>query len=548
MKKKVFLATTFIIAGVLIGVILNPLISEDNIYNQVKKFEFILGTSVKNYVEDVDTQKLTEAAVKGMLDELDPHSVYINAEKMKSVREDFSGSFEGVGVQFDIINDTLTVISPIAGGPSEELGIQAGDKIIKIDGEDAVGIERSEVPKKLKGPKGTKVTVDIVRTGANKVLHFEIIRDKIPLYTVDAAFMVDKTDIGVVVVNRFAQKTHAEFLEAVSKLKKQGMKKLVLDLRGNPGGYLSQAFYLADEFLPAGDTIVYTQGRRDEFNEAFISSYRGNVEEQPLIILINQGSASASEIVSGSVQDLDRGLIVGVTSFGKGLVQRQYDVGDGSAFRLTISRYYTPSGRCIQRPYEDEKAYRRLFGRLELEEGANIEHALEKIKTEMGDDDKEDEGKMMHPDSIPLYSTRKGRPVLGGGGITPDYIIKSDTLTDLSIDLRRNRIMYEYVNNYLNSGKDLKQKYNSDFLQFYRNFEVSDNDIKRIKKLAEKKDIEWNEDDYDTDEEFIKTELKAILARVMWDREKYIQVFFDIDRQLQKSIELFPEAIKIAGN
>jgi carboxyl-terminal processing protease len=393
MKKKVFFGTALVLAGILISVIINPLISKDNIYDQIEKFQYILSTSVKNYVEEVDTQKLTEAAIKGMLDELDPHSVYIDAEKMKEVREDFSGSFDGIGVQFDIINDTITVISPIAGGPSEELGIQAGDKIVTIDGEDAVGIKRSEVPKKLKGPKGTTVTVDIVRIGMKKPLHFEIIRDKIPLYTVDASFLVDQTDVGVIVINRFAQNTHAEFLEALRDLKSKGMKKLILDLRGNPGGFLSQAFYLSDEFLAANDTIVYTKGRRTEFNEAFISSARGNFQEGPLIVLINHGSASASEIVSGSIQDLDRGLVVGVTSFGKGLVQRQFETGDGSAFRLTISRYYTPSGRSIQRPYDDEKAYRSLVGRLELEEGSNIEHALEKIKTEMkaeeedGDDD-----------------------------------------------------------------------------------------------------------------------------------------------------------------
>lgn len=543
MKKKLLLVTAFITAGIMISLIINPLISEDNVYNQAKKIEQILFTAVKNYVEEVDTQKLTEAAIKGMLDELDPHSVYINAEKMQSVREDFSGSFDGIGVQFDIINDTLTVISPIAGGPSEELGIQAGDKIVKIDDEDAVGMERSEVPKKLKGPKGTTVTVDIVRNGVDKLMHFEIVRDKIPLYTVDASFMVDQSDVGVVVVNRFAQNTHAEFLEAVKQLKAQGMKKLILDLRGNPGGYLSQAYYLADEFLKSGDTIVYTKGRREEFDEAFVSSYRGNVEEEPLIILINQGSASASEIVSGSVQDLDRGLIVGVTSFGKGLVQRQFEVGDGSAFRLTISRYYTPSGRCIQRPYDDETAYRKLFGRLELEEGSNYEHALEKIKSEMADNDSKG---MMHPDSIPIYYTKNGRPILGGGGITPDYIVKSDTLTDLSVNLRRNRILYEYVNNYLNSGKDIKTKYNEDFTEYYRDYMPSDDDMMKIKEIAEKKDIEWNDEDYEKDEEFMKTELKAIIARVAWDRSKYVQVFYNIDKQFQTALKLFPEAQKIA--
>ena len=545
MKRKLALVLSIATIGIVIGFFLNPVISGDNIYNQIKKIEQVLGTASKNYVDEVDTQKLTESAIKGMLDELDPHSVYISADKMKSVREDFSGSFEGVGVQFDILNDTLTVISPIAGGPSEELGIQAGDKIIKIDGEDAVGIERSEVPKKLKGPKGTKVTVDIIRTGVEEPLHFEIIRDKIPLYTVDASFLVNDSKIGVIVVNRFAQKTHKEFLEAVNELNGKGMEKLILDLRGNPGGYLSQAFYLADEFIPNGDTIVYTKGRREEFNEALIASSRGEFEDKPLIILINQGSASASEIVSGSVQDLDRGLIVGVTSFGKGLVQRQFPLGDGSAFRLTISKYYTPSGRCIQRPYDDENAYRRLVGRLELEEGANMEHALDRVKSEMKSED--DNKNTMHPDSVPIYYTTNGRPVLGGGGITPDFIVKSDTITDMMVQIRSKRVVYEYINNDLNSGKEIKSKYNADFDEYYKDFAVDDDMIDDFRDLCEDKDIEWVEEDYKTDEEFLKNEIKATLARIIWDRERYIQVFFDIDKQFQKALTLFPQAEKIAA-
>lgn len=538
MRNKIFYGTIILTIGLLLGVIFQPLISGDSIYQQIKKYEYILSTAVKNYVEDVDTNELTEAAIRGMLEELDPHSVYISPEDMKSVDEEMSGSFEGIGVQFDIINDTIVIVAPIAGGPSEALGITAGDKIVTIDGEDAVGIKRSDVPKKLRGPKDTKVVVEIFRQGDDELIEFEIIRDKIPLYSVDASFMVNGTEIGVIVVNRFSATTRNELIKAARKLKKQGMNKLVLDLRGNPGGYLNQAFYMADEFLSAGDTIVFTKGRRPEFNEVFRSTGGDALEDIPLIVMVNAGSASASEIVSGSVQDLDRGLVVGTTSFGKGLVQRQYKYSDGSAFRLTISKYYTPSGRCIQRPYEDKEEYRSLVGRLELDEGNNLQHALETIRNEEGED-------KIDMDSIPLYYTRSGRTVLGGGGITPDYIVKSDTITKLSRKLRIKRIFYDYVSNTLNSGKELKEEYTY-FSDFYNDFQISDDMISDFRKVAEKHEIEWVEEDYQKDEEFIKTEIKATLARMMWDRSRYVQIFFTIDKQFQKAISLFPEAKRIA--
>lgn len=541
MRKIIVTGVVTAIVGVLIGLSLTPLVSSDNIYQLRQKFDHVFNMTYKNYVDEVDAEKLTEAAIQGMLEDLDPHSVYINAEKMKGVEEDFSGKFEGIGIQFDIINDTITVVSPIAGGPSEELGIQAGDKIVKIDGEDAVKMERDEVPKKLKGPKGTVVVVDIKRNDAPELLNFKIIRDEIPIYTVDASYIVPGTDIGVIAINRFAATTHKEMMEAADNLKAEGMKRMVLDLRGNPGGYLTQAFYMADEFLGEGEMIVYTKSRRPEMDEEFPATAGGALEDIPLIVMVNAGSASASEIVSGAVQDLDRGLVVGTTSFGKGLVQRQYPLPDGSAFRLTISRYYTPSGRCIQRPYDDKNDYRRLVGRLELEEGMNIEHALEKIK-----DDNEGEDKI-ELDSIPMYETKNGRKVIGGGGITPDYVVKSDTITHLSIKLRQNRVFYEYVSNSLNNGKNIPKEYQNDFTKFYNEYRVTDAMLADLRKLAESKDIEWDDKHFETDKEFMKVEIKANIARGLWDRGKYIQVFSTVDKQMQTALKLFPEAVKIAN-
>jgi len=522
-----------------------PTISSDQVFEQVKKFDYVLQTAYKNYVDEVNPEELTEAAIEGMLGKLDVHSVYISAEEMKSVDESFQGSFDGIGVQFDIINDTITIISPLEDGPSESLGIQPGDKIVTIDGEDAVGISRSDVPKKLKGPKGTEVTIEVFRRGESDLIEYNIIRDKIPLNSVSANYMIPDTDIGVVAISRFAGTTFAELVDALNELAPQGMKKLVLDLRGNPGGYLDQAFKMANEFLPAGDTIVFTRSREGKFDEVYLSKPNGILEDLPVIVLINQGSASASEIVSGAIQDHDRGLVVGTTSFGKGLVQRQYRTGDGAAFRITISRYYTPSGRSIQRPYADEDDYRNLVGRLDLEEGNYWEDGLEKIKTAAMKDT------TVEFDSLPIYYTDNGRPVLGGGGITPDYIINSDTtrLTDLSVEFRKNRLLYEFANDYLSRHSvEFETKYGQDFDKFNSQFKLNSDIIEELEEAAEARDIEWDEDQFEKDEEWVELEFKSNIARIKWNGDKERQVLVPIDRQINKAITLFPQAVKLAKN
>jgi carboxyl-terminal processing protease len=550
MRKKILLYSVLVIIGLSVGILIQPLISGDNLYEQIRKYQEVINNAMKNYVDPVDTHKLTEAAIKGMLNELDPHSVYITAEEMEEVNEDFQGSFDGIGVQFDVIEDTIVVISPISDGPSEKVGIVSGDKIVKIDGEDAVGLSRDLVPKKLRGPKGTKVVLDIKRSGEKELLTFNIIRDIIPLYTIDGSFLLEGTDIGIISVNRFAATTHEELTEAIKNLKTKGMKKLILDLRGNPGGFLNQAFMMADEFLSGADTIVYTKGRRPEFDEVFMSSNGGLSEDIPLVVLINDGSASASEIVSGAIQDLDRGLIVGETSFGKGLVQRQYPLSDGSAYRLTIARYYTPSGRSIQRPYKDKQDYRNLVGRIELKEGSNIEYALDMVKKEIQAENekkiKENKKKdVINLDSIPIYYTRNGRTVLGGGGIIPDYTVKQDTITRFSVLLRMNRVFYEYIDRYLDNGKKIPEKYKKDISLFIKEWQITDAMMADFRKLAESKEIKWDVEAYKKDEEFIKTEIKGTIARSMWDRNAYMQVFFTIDKQVNVAKTLFGEAEKI---
>jgi carboxyl-terminal processing protease len=542
-KAIYIIAAVSIIAGVFIGIVFQPLISGDNIFSGIKKFNFVLNTAYKNYVDDVDSHKLVESAIKGMLNELDVHSVYISKDDMKGVKEDFEASFDGIGIEFDVIHDTITIISPITGGPSEALGILAGDKIVKIDGENAIGIKRSEVPKKLRGPKGTKVTVDIKREGVSELIVFEITRDKIPLYTVDASYIMDGADIGVVIINRFAATTFEEMKTALRTLKKQGMKKLILDLRGNPGGFLAQAFFVADEFLKGGDTIVYTKGRKPEFEDAYMSTPGGEFEDIPLIVLVNTGSASASEIVAGAIQDLDRGLILGTTSYGKGLVQRQYDVGDGSAFRITTSKYYTPSGRCIQRPYKDKDKYRHLKGRLDLEEGNYIINSIDKIKEHLKKTEEKEEE--INVDSLPIYYTKSGRIVLGGGGVTPDIIVKMDTLTNLGRQIARKNIYNEFINDFVDV-KSIKNIYGDNFKKFFKKYKVPQKMIDDFIKLAEKKGIEWNDEEYEKDKDYYITSLKAYVAKAIWNRSKFVQVFSKIDNQLKKASVSFPEVVKIS--
>lgn len=531
--KRFSLSTLITVAvlALLLGTVLSNVISGDNIYVQLNKFKDVLSLTEKNYVDEIDTQKLVEAAVNGLLGTLDPHSVYIPASQLQRVNEEFQGSFEGIGIEFDVLNDTLTVVSPIPGGPSEALGILAGDKIVTIDGESAIGIKREDVIKKLRGQKGTRVKVNIVRSGTKSLLDFEIVRDKIPLYSVDVSFMYND-EIGYIRINRFSQTTRDEFVDALTKLNQQGMKRLILDLRDNPGGYLDQAFKVADELLPKGKKVVYTKGRKPEFNEEYVSSGSGHFDKGSLIVLVSHGSASASEIVSGAVQDWDRGLVVGETTFGKGLVQRQFDLSDGSAFRLTIARYYTPSGRLIQRPFgKNLNEYREAPYVQSEEEGENLEHKAE------SDTNK------------PVFKTASGRTVYGGGGITPDHIVKFERYSDYAVKLFSKGIFVEYANKYLDrNGKDMRDRYGKDEAKkFVKEFTVSDAMLQEMIALAQSKGAEFNKEQYEKDLRRIRSVVRAQIARNLFGNEGRFHILLSEDNQFLKAITLFPEAEKIAG-
>jgi len=531
MRKRFSLVTMVILVliSLLAGAQLNRLFSGDSVLPQVTKFSDVLSLTYKFYVDDVDTQKLTESAIGGLLSQLDPHSVYIPASAMPKVTEEFQGSFEGIGIEYQVLNDTLLVVAPIVGGPSEALGIQSGDKIVRINDSSAIGITAEGVQKKLRGPKGTKVNVTIVRSGMKELLDFEITRDKIPIYTVDASFMV-RPGVGYVNVNRFSATTHEEFLDAVTKLRQAGMKELLLDLRTNAGGYLEQAYRMVDELLPKGKKIVYTKGRRSEFDDEFISTGAGKYQDLTLVILVNNGSASASEIVAGAIQDWDRGLIVGETTFGKGLVQRQFDLKDGSSFRLTTARYYTPSGRLIQRPYDKDKAkYQREAFERDEEEGENISHEAEKDSTR------------------PKFKTMGGRVVYGGGGITPDYIVKADRLNAYTVQLRSKQVFFQVADRILDrEGAGLRERYDKDVARFVSEFEVTESMLGEIRDIAAARGVALDKEKFDQDVRFIKAYTRAYVARGIWGNEGYARVMLKEDTQFAKALTLIPEAKKIA--
>ena len=474
------------------------------------------------YVDTANIDKVTEDAIIAALKELDPHSAYISKKDVEKANEPLVGSFEGIGVTYQLIRDTITVISPTAGGPSEKVGIMTGDQIIKIDGEDAFGkkIDNEYVQKRLRGKKGTKVTVGVKRGSDPELIDFEIIRDKIPLNSINAAYMLDN-HIGYIKLDRFAQESTQEFKEAFAKLQSQGMESLIFDLRGNTGGYLNTAIELVDQFITEGKLIVFTEGIHSPRQE-WRSTAAGLYTTGKLVVLIDEGSASASEILSGAIQDHDRGVVIGRRSFGKGLVQRPFNLPDGAQIRLTTSRYHTPSGRCIQRPYE---------------KGAE-DYAKEMEK-------RLKHGEYYHADSIHFpdslkFKTDGGRTVYGGGGIMPDLFIPVDTAynSKLYTNLVRKGALNRFTTDYALKHRDeIKAQY-GDFDNYNKNFVVGQDLVNGLKKAAEDAKVEWNEEQFNRSEKFLLLQIKALIARNVWETQQYYQVMASSDPGVQKAIEI----------
>jgi len=487
-----------------------------------KKFDALLQYINYAYVDSTDENEIVENAIVAALKELDPHSVYIPKEELQKMNEPLVGNFEGIGIQFNILHDTLMVVSPISGGPSEKVGLMAGDKIVEVDGENiaGIGLQNSDVQKKLRGKKGTKVNVGIKRRNTKELLNFTITRDKIPIFSVDASYMATD-EIGYIKVNRFARNTVSEFKEGLNKLQKQNMRHLIVDLRGNGGGYMQTAIQLVDELLDDKKLVVYTEGSKAPKQEYYTTS-KGGFEQGKLVVLIDEGSASASEILSGAVQDYDRGLIIGRRSFGKGLVQKPFTLPDGSAIRLTIARYHTPSGRCIQRPYEDgkEEYYKEYIRRLNNGEFMSADS-------------------INLPDSLQYKTLNSKRTVYGGGGIMPDVFVPVDTTlySEYFGKVNRKGLFNEFALTYTNNKREeLTTKYNT-IKDFSRLFDAEKELLADFVEFAEKNDVEKNEEQIETSKKALVIRLKALVARNLWDTSAYFQVANELNDSYLKAIE-----------
>ena len=498
-----------------------------------QKFGTLLRYIDKLYVDSVSLEDLTEMAMVHMLEELDPHSVYFSAEELKEADEPLNGNFEGIGVQFNIFKDTVMVVSPISGGPSEKLGIRSGDRIVQVDGENCagIGITNREVMKLLKGPKGTVVNVGIKREGESELLEFDIVRDKIPIYSLDAVHMVDK-EIGYIKVSRFAKTTMDEFHDALETLKKQGMKDLILDLQGNGGGMLQTAIEMSDEFLSDDKLIVYTEGRHFEREDTY-AQYKGMFEKGRLIVLIDEASASASEIVSGAVQDWDRGLIMGRRSFGKGLVQRPLRLTDGSAVRLTVQKYYTPSGRCIQKPYDDGvEAYRmEKFERFENGELLSLDS-------------------LALPDSL-LFQTRLlAREVYGGGGIIPDIFVPLDTTYNSNTfsKILRKGLCSKYALEQVDANRnEWESRYRNED-DFVTNMTFSELELNQFKSFVVTEGVEVSDQEWDQSLPAIEMRLKAFFGRNLYESRTFYRVIGGLNESLQDAIRVLKDGTFDASN
>lgn len=521
-KKPVFLTFSLFVL-IIAGIFSVPAFGQqrNDSRSTVQKFSSLLQIINYYYVDTANPSRLTEAAIEAMLKELDPHSVYLSKSEVKKANEPLQGNFEGVGIQFQLFHDTILVVAAVPGGPSDKLGILAGDKIITINGEDAFGkkVTNNFVMERLRGPKGSKVTVSIKRKGRKDLIDYTITRDKIPINSVDATFMLSD-DIGYIKLTRFARTSLQEVKESLASLKKQGMKSLVLDLRNNSGGFLDIAIDLSDEFLPSDRLIVYTEGLRSPRMD-FKATSKGGFEKGRLIVMVNEGSASASEIVAGAVQDWDRGLVLGRRSFGKGLVQRPFNLPDSSVVRLTTARYYTPSGRCIQKPYEEgvEDYYSDLTKRFKHGEFVSADS-------------------IKFPDSIKYYTTSK-RVVYGGGGIMPDVFIPMDTASSSTYytDLWRKSLLNEFVIDYLDANRaKLKATY-ADVASFKKEFMINDELLKEFVTYAEGKGVPADEEGLKRSGREIRYILKGLIARNLFDVSAYFEVISPIDKELMKAVE-----------
>lgn len=475
----------------------------------------------RDYVDTVNKEELENDAITGLLEDLDPHSQYITADEFNEVNDPLLGSFEGIGISFRIEKDSITVINPIPGGPSEKVGLMAGDRIVSVEDSlvAGVGIANKDAVRKLKGKKGTTVHITIFRRGVPKLIDFAIVRDVIPTYSLDVAYMVTN-EIAYIKLNKFSATTYEEFMQAVDDLREAGMKKLILDLRGNPGGYLKAAIDISDEFLPSGKLIVYTEGKNRPRNYAF-ATRKGALLDCDLAVLLDEGSASASEIVAGALQDNDRGMIIGRRSYGKGLVQEQMGMPDGSALRLTVARYYTPTGRCIQKPYnKDEFAdyYSEAYHRFVNGETTSVDS-------------------ISFDDSL-KYTTPNGKTVYGGGGIMPDVFVPlvSDSVHTFYNILTNKGFIFQFAFDYTDAHRAVLRKFDT-FEDFNRGYNMSDREYTELVAYAKDKGITSDDKKIALSKQKVKTLFKAFVGRNLLDEKGFYPIYHQIDTTFKRAVQ-----------
>lgn len=553
-RSFVYASVMAVVIALFVGLQLGASVSTADTAKALKKLEETFLLLNRQYVEEVDADKLAETAIRAMLKDLDPHSLYIDADELKGVNENFNAEFEGIGIGYELLKgpdgqDTLAVLNVLPGGPSEEVGLQSGDRIIEVNKVTSIGYKNADVEKNLKGPKGSEVNITVRRPGVPNLLSFDITRDKIPIYTLDVAYMLDD-DTGLIRLNRFASNTDREFRESLKDLKKRGMKRLILDLRGNSGGYMNMAVRVADEFLSSRQLIVSQGGRTRDSNESFRASSGGLWESGPIMVLVDGGSASASEIVAGALQDHDRALIVGRRTFGKGLVQKQWRLNDGSALRITVARYYTPSGRLIQTPYEngDRKDYYSSKMSLRLQDGPKT--AVELLNEV--------------PDSL-RYRTDAGRLVIAGGGIIPDYIVPVDSLSDLVQTILSRSLENQFIRSWIDTHSEALQTTwveTENQAGFIEDYSVDDQMLNAfLDFVAERGVVVGDRVSGDVDEtaikrfsladlaentEFLETILKARLGTRLFDRSLFYPIFRTVDHDLKEALKLWQPAENLA--
>lgn len=498
-------------------------VRSQDLSEQAFKFGTVLEWIEKYYVDSVNQDELVERAITELLKDLDPHSSYLTREEVAQLNEPLQGNFEGIGISFNILNDTVYIISPIAGGPSDKAGIMRGDRVIKVNGNNVagVGIRSEDVYTMLRGKKGSKVYLSVLRRGDIDLIEYEIVRDKIPIYSIDASYKVND-HIGYIKINRFSMTTLDEFASALAKLKDENVKDLILDLTGNGGGYLEVATKLADQFLDHGKMILYTEGINNP-KKQYVATRGGNFEKGHLVIMIDEGSASASEILSGAVQDWDRGIIVGRRSYGKGLVQKPLLLPDQSMIRLTVAKYYTPTGRLIQKPYNMSRdAYEKdLINRFNNGEFAHKDS--------------------IHlPDSLKYYTLKNTRLVYGGGGIMPDYFVSIDTshYSNYYHQLLRKRLIDQYILEYVDvHRKELLMKY-PEMEMFKNNFEISEAIVSDFISYSDKKGVTFSEIDFGLSRKHIESLLKAYIARDLWTTSEFFEITNDMDPKFATAVTI----------